>query len=57
MIQIIAHTKKQKLMSFYKEQNGTISHTNNEETIQVLSILRLPVNEKGKSQLMTKLPD
>lgn len=44
-------------MTFYKEQNGTISHTNKEETIQVLSILRLPVNEKGKSQLMIKLPD
>lgn len=57
MIQIITHTKKQKLMTFYKEQNGTISHTNKEETIQVLSILRLPVNEKGKSQLMIKLPD
>lgn len=57
MIQIITHTKKQKLMSFYKEQKGKIPHTNKEETILVFSILRLPVNEKGKSQLMIKLPD
>jgi hypothetical protein len=37
--------------------NQGFSQNYNEETIQVFAILRLPVNEKGKSQLMTKLPD
>lgn len=36
VIQIITHTKKQKLMSFYKEQNDTITHKQRRNNTHIL---------------------